>query len=187
MEKILLKHAKVILDDEGGGKADIIIDGGLYGYNSSYGWGAMGCSLKEFLLKIDEDYFVGNLCSERFTFSAKASVSNVRRLWKQDGPFEWWENMEFQKSLRAELREIAANCKTEEEFVDNMFEIGDAADFNLIDSDYDQKGAEGFFTTEPWHMIEKVESEESKWFKKVFKQLQKYLIKEAKHNGILES
>lgn len=186
MEKITIDSTDIILEDLGNEQGKIII-ADTYGYNYSTYWGAMGGSLKEFLMRINEDYFINRLLpsDDRGVFSGKKSVRNVRKHIKTELSYEipWYKYMSAQKELRERLKEIES-CESDHEFIDAMQRISnDVYCFELDRHDEERfKDALKSLESEPWHFIETEPSRHSIFLHRIFKRLQKELKK--KHGRI---
>jgi hypothetical protein len=180
MEKIFIGEVKVILDDLGGGKGSIIVSNGYNAYE--YFWGAMGGSLKDFLLGINGDYFATKLIGHRdeHEFDIKGSVKNVRAHLREVLP--WYNYMSAQKELRSELK-MLEYCCTDQDFVREMGELPnklmcleldrwDESDF--LDIIREELGCE------PWHFIDNKPSKEYVFLNKFLPKLQKHIKKELK-------
>lgn len=173
MEVLRIKETDVMLDDYGRGKGKITISNS-YGFNYSHYWGSMGCSLKEFLMNINESYFIMKLSpvSDQGKINIKASVRNVRNAIKEE--MAWYKYMSLQKELRQEIKRLES-CYSDENFIDRCFEIS-----NNIWTEYDcrfereefESIVKGVFN-EPWHYLEHGDSENEIFLKKLFKQIQK--------------
>ena len=173
MKKIVIDETDIILDDIGENQGKIIVSNHFV--NASYYWGAMGMNLENFILKINEDYFVRNLCSNRLVFSAKKSIQNVREEFKKEFPF--YKHMEFQKELRAELKRIEKTCESEYQFVDEMQNLKYKVDFDLIKDKFDKEEIINFLTFEPWHRIAKVLSPDAIFLQELLPKLKKEISK----------
>lgn len=177
IEIIEIDDTEIFLDDKGNGQGKITISN-TYGFNYSYYWGAMGCSLKEFITKINEDYFVTKLADKPYTFSPRQTAKAVRKYIREELTYElpWYKHMEFQKGLREWIKGMES-IETEEWFVDYCFGIMNDHRINFFtldrwDEDEVRRILENTFTTEPWHFIEKEDSKEAVFLKKLFKKLQ---------------
>jgi hypothetical protein len=175
MEKIKIGEVDVILEDLGEGCGKVIIASGLY--NSSYYWGAMGGSLKEFLNSINSQYFANKFCSNTWELNAKKSVKNVRRHIREELSYElpWYKYMEAQKELRKEIKALE-NCYDKHDFVHQLSNIHN----NVLALGLDRYDKEEFigvlentFTCEPWNFIGETVTPEYKWYKNLHKQIKK--------------
>ena len=172
MEVLKIDESDVILDDKGNGRGKVTISGPDK-MNFSYEWGAMNSSLRDFLLGINQHYFVKNMSDyDDQVFDGKLSVRNVRRYIKEEMSYElpWYEHMDDQKELRKELKSIE-RCDSEYEFVDRMQSLSSSlchCDAYFLDI---VKALE----SEPWHFIGKKDSYRTMFIGKMFQKLQKKL------------
>lgn len=180
MKHIKIGNTDVFLDDKGEGKGKITISDIEWGYNFSFYWGAMGCSLEEFLLQINPDYFEGKLnMGDQGVFDAKGSIKNVRRHIREEMKYQlpWYAYPSAQKELREVLKDIEKHCCSEDEFVDTMsnltrqlyyYELSYKEETEFLDiiSELEQ---------EPWNFIEKKPSQKSVWLKNFLTKLKKEL------------
>lgn len=180
MEVIRIDETEIFLDDKGDGKGKITISN-TYGYNFSYFWGAMGKPLKDFLLSINEDYFVNKLANEPLAFDAKLTAKEVRKYIRVDLSYDlpWYKYMEFQKGLREWIKGIE-QVESEHTFVDYCYGIMNDYRINLYELDrWEQEEVRGIlentFKQEPWNFIQKGDSDEAVFLKKLFKKLKKEL------------
>lgn len=181
MEHIKIGTTDVFLDDKGEGKGKITISDTEWDINCSFYWGSMGCSLKEFLLQINADYFEGKLnMGDHGIFDAKKSIKNVRKYIREEMEYQlpWYLYPSAQKELRERLKEIEDYCCSEEQFIDQMSNISDS--IYCYDLGYkEEKEFRGIIQEleqEPWHFIEKSPSEKSKWLKTFLPKLKKNLL-----------
>jgi hypothetical protein len=94
-QTIYLKDAtEVILHNYRLGQGKIIISN-PYGNNHSYYWGAMGETIQEFILGINESYFTQNLAGYPDSFDAKKTIMRVRYYLRYECDLNWYENMEL--------------------------------------------------------------------------------------------
>lgn len=177
MRLIKIGTTDVILkDDEISGRGKIIISDSSYGYNFSYFWGSMGCTLTEFLKDIDSHYFTKNLGTNLQEFNADKSFAAIRSEIKKNIP--WYKHTEFQKDMRQRLMYIQEyNCYGQESFVHELSNFVDRFDWYLIDK-YDRdelKDELDNIFSEPWHYIVLKESRENIWLQELHKKLKEIL------------
>lgn len=190
IQNLNIDGTDVILQDYEFGKGKIIISDNQYDYNFSYHWGAMSDTLKDFLLRINEDYFVKNLTTvTRGRFDSKTTMKNVRHWWKKESGIAWYEYKEEQKTLRQELRFIENICSDDQYFVERMGRIKDSfyfptpRNYNFTEHKFDICLKSDFelaieaLASEPWHHIVYKEPYENIWLSKFFPKLQKELKK----------
>lgn len=178
MEKITIKETDIILDDLGESKGKIVVSNHFT--NSSTYWGAMGGSLVDFILSIDNDYFANRLCSNRFEFNKKATFANVRRFIREEMDLPWYKEVNFQKDLRWDLNKFQENCYSEESFVNGWDSfINNLSYHNLECQSWESESIEKSFKgiCEHWNFIGKTESQEYKFYLKLLPELKKELKK----------
>lgn len=179
MEEIKTKYARVILNDKSEGKGEIIVI--TNNFTRSFYWGAMGDPLKDFLKRIDSDYFAGKLCEKQSKFSIKLSVKEIRRYIREEMSYElpWYKYMEGQKELRRVLRELEKQTDmSEETFVQELLSIHN--DVFIMDMKREEEKefleiVESIFVTEPWNFIQTDYSDEYKLLMTIHKDLIKKL------------
>tara|TARA_X000001382_G_C3165613_1_gene177745 strand:+ start:747 stop:1160 length:414 start_codon:yes stop_codon:yes gene_type:complete len=137
----------------------------------------MGESLEEFICRINEHYWADKLCRNRYRFSLKGTLRNLRKAIKEELP--WYEEMEAQKELRWEMRHQLEGCSNEHEFVDACQRIPKS--ICISGYSYQQEKAfieriEGIFTCEPWHYIDEEPSQEYKWLADLHRKIKSQLI-----------
>lgn len=176
IEKIVIDESSIYLEDYGHGKGKIIIT--EYNLNYSTYWGSMGSTLKEFLKRINGDYFANKLCSKLYSFDGKESVKNVRKYIRNELSYDlpWYKFMDGQKELRQKLKELESCC-SEHEWVYSLPKIIDS--LYCFDMNYDDekefKEILKFAFTEPWQFIGEKESLEFRRLKKLHKNLKDLL------------
>jgi hypothetical protein len=182
LQHIKIKDTDIILQDFEFGGGKLIISNNQY--DLSYTWGAMSTTLKEFLLRINSDYFVRNMTNVRHDpMCAKSTMKAIRKAIASELP--WYKYMAFQKNLRMNLKIFQSRyMDNEREFVDCFSDFHKELDYYLIEDKYDRKDVEGIFesicTQEPWHFIETTEHPQKKWLAILFKDLVVYLKSELK-------
>jgi hypothetical protein len=178
MDKIKIEDTDIFLDDQGNGQGKIII-ANTYGYNFSFFWGAMGGSLPDFLLRINESYFVGKLLDgdDNGVLDAKKSVTAVRKYLREEchSDLPWYKYPTAQKSLREELKKLE-QCERDDEFVDGIYALPKNVDYSDLDWRDERELRqilEGICQTEPWTFIVKGPSRKALFLKRLFPKLQK--------------
>lgn len=177
-----IEGTDIILQDLEKGQGKIII-ANTYGFNFSYFWGAMGSSLSEFILGIDSVYFCKNLLppSDRGVLDAKGTFKNIRDHIKNEMYLPWYNEMEFQKSMRESLKEFQNECtetQSEHFFVESWDRFINNLDYYLLDDSNVEDSFKGI--CEHWHFIEKGPSEGEIFLQKLFPKLQKEIKKTLK-------
>lgn len=175
LRKLKIKDADVFLEDYETGKGKITISSFNYGAFTFY-WGSMGSDLKDFLLRINGDYFAGKLSSNSYVFDAKGSTKNVRKHIREELSYELprYKFMSAQKEMREAIKKLEY-VSSNNEFVARMIDLPD----NLMcyDLDYKEESEfkdiiEGVFKSEPWHFIAEKQSNEYNWLVGFHKDLQ---------------
>ena len=183
IEIIKIDYADVIFDDRGNGAGKLTISDTVNQMNFSYYWGSMGCPLKEFVASIDQYYFSKNLIgySESYIMDVKKTFTAVRKRIKEEIPF--YEEMEWQKELREELKSAQENCYSEDHFISQMIGLPEKLWFGHIFHKYDRDSLKSRLEDalcEPWHLIEKKESPAAKYLQDLHKKLKKHIKNEHK-------
>lgn len=179
MIKILrIDNTDVFLEDMGSNKGKITISD-TYDHNYSYFWGSMGGTLEEFILSIDAGYFAHKLMGYKSNneMDVKKTFAAVRKYISEEIGFKWYEHLEFQKSMREDLRDFQRSCEENPDnnyfvnlffcqFVDRLpyFEIEGRHDREIIEKSF--KGI-----SEHWYFIEDKPNKEYLWLEKFHKKL----------------
>ena len=182
MEVIKIEETEVILQDYGEGKGKIII-ANPYNMNFSYYWSAMGGSLKEFLLGINDSYFANKLTYNTEVFSGKNTATNIRRFIREDLNYDlpWYEHMEFQKSLRGWIKSVET-METIDEFIDAALNISKNYDLDYSCMNYNEEQElkqllSDTIGCEPWYLAGTESSKEYNFIVGIFNKLKKQLKK----------
>ncbi len=179
MELIKIDEAEIILQDLGDSQGKLIVAHPWY--NGSTYWGAMGGTLKEFLMRINEDYFTGRLSNSKGVINMKSTMRDVRKAIREELP--WYKDTEFQKELREKLNDIQSNCENDHQFVDAMNGLPESLMYYDLESYKREKEIKQLLKdilSEPWHYIVHGESPEQKFYRQLHKKLVKHLKKEKK-------
>ena len=176
-----IEDTEIILQNYEFGQGKIIISN-TYGYNFSTYWGSMRSSIEDFLLSINEGYFITKLSdpTDNGVFDPIGTVRNIRKYIREECKYDlpWYKHLEFQKSLRDELKEIERFCENEYEFVDYCQKFPNRLDYSSLDR-YDECEVksliDSIFKQEPWNFIEKCDSQKTKFLKKLFPKIKKHL------------
>lgn len=183
MQEIKINNTVVLLQDfEKPGQGKIIIADDYMGA-FTYTWGAMGCSIAEFIKSINSGYFSGKLCRNTYVFSAKKSVSSVRRYIKDELKYElpWYKFMPAQKEMREELKKLES-CNYADEFINSMSCFPEhlmCPDLNYSEEKEFKGLIDSVFTCEPWHFIVQDYSDEYKWLCDLHRALKKKITKQT--------
>jgi hypothetical protein len=178
-----IQGAEVIFEDYGEGKGKLTINN--WTFKGSAYWGSMGDSLFDFLLRINEDYFVSNLGStDRGQIDKRKSFANFRRQLAIDLP--WYQEMEWQKeTLRPELkRKQEYEIDGERSFVDVMSRFGNDLYYYDIKDRFEREEIESTVKAvcdECWNYLEYREHNDVRYLKKLFKEIKKSIKKYQKN------
>lgn len=182
MENIKIDTTDIILMDLGPNSGKIIISDSSWNYTFSYQWNAMACTLKEFLCKINGEYFVKNLSPARHgRFNAKKTMREVRKWLRNDCELQWYQHMEFQKLLRYELKSIEESADSVEEFCTYMQRLPDTLPYWRFDKKWETEEVKeqlAYMSDEPWTFAVEDESHENIWLAKLFAKLKAELQSE---------
>lgn len=158
----------VILTDYEPNQGKIIISNSP-NLNFSYYWGSMGGTLKEFLLDINESYFINKLHpASHGDIDINKTMSAVRKWWKEESGIAWYQEMDLQKQLRDEFNIIQNHCDSEQYFVELMYKIPKAFYFPKTMFKTDFEDALDALSYEPWNFIVHGEHREHKWLRDLF-------------------
>lgn len=180
--RIKIGNTDIFFEDFECGKGKITVSDTL-GHNYSMYWGAMGGTIKDFILSINDDYFTSKLLGSRLTevFCAKSTFRAVRKFIREDLDLPWYKHIEFQKHLREVINDFQDSCIENEGsnyFVDQFsFYFRSRPNFYLIENKWERERIEKEFNeiSEPWLFINTKESEESKWLRKLHSEIKKYI------------
>lgn len=183
-----IDNVDVFLDNKEFGRGKITISDD-YGHNFSCYWGAMGDTLEDFIIRINDDYFVNKLGPiGQGPINGKKTVANIRRHLNREGfhySYPWYKHMEFQKSLREALNELANDDFRDESLYDDLkYMIEYKIDFNSIEDYHEEERVKqelkDNLLQEPWHFIVNDEHRDNIWLSKFHKKLIKELKKQKK-------
>jgi hypothetical protein len=171
----------IFIDELSDNKGKITISN-PYGLNFSCWWGSMGGTLKDFLLSMNEGYFINKLSdhSDVGEFDGKTTIRNVRRFIRKDwdGNTPWYKCMELQKELRDKLKEFE-DLESSDSFVSNMIGLSESIHIGWSPT-YDETEFSSLLDAlgcEPWHWIERKDSNKSVFLKRIFPLIQKEIKK----------
>ncbi len=177
LEKLNVGSTDVIFLQYRKGAGKIIISNDDWEINTSNYWGAIGGDglLKSFILELNPDYFVTKLGVHNHTeINIKATMANVRKSIKEDYRFTWWMDLEYNKTLRQELRNIQEYCEDQQQFVNMMCALDDCywlEPQHCKGYEYEAKSLIGGLTCEPWHYIVKGKHKTNVWLEKFLPKL----------------
>lgn len=179
MQAIKIKDTDVILQDfEKIGQGKIIIADPWNGAFTCT-WGAMGSNIKEFICRINKEYFADKLIpGSCYVFSGKQTARNVRKYIREEmyGDLPWFKYMPAQKELREKIKEIEY-MDSENEFVDFAFSLHNRLNCFGLDRNEERKFLdiiESVFTCEPWHFIGQETSPTYRWLCDLHKKIIKH-------------
>lgn len=176
MKELMINGVEVLLRDYEIGKGKIYVSAGS-DRSYSYYWGAMGGKLSDFLQKIDPGYFAMKLCpgGNSSVFSGRLTAKSLREQVKQILP--WYEHMEFQKSVRAAIKQVEG-FESHHEFIGWLGWYMDRLDFHLIEDRIDRQMMESEFKNSfgVWN-IQSDYSNEYKWLERLLPKIKKHLRK----------
>lgn len=157
MERLRINGTDVFLEDLGENRGKIIVSDPNAG-SYSYYWGSMGSNLKEFLLRINGDYFAGKLLPSdlMYVFDGKSTVKNIRRVIKETDTLPWYEFMSAQKEMREKIKRLEF-CRNEDEFIYECRALPES--ILCLDMEFEEETEfkdilDGIFRDEPWDLIQ---------------------------------
>ena len=184
MQKLKILGADVYLENFEFGKGKIIITNGYDNY--SYGWGAMGSTLEDFILSINSSYFINAVCPHSLmsVFDAKRTATAIRKRIAEFLPY--WKHMPFQKEMRLEIKKVE-ECSSQNDFEYWARNFESNLPFYEIDCRFDRQDLESEFEglmCEWWYMMETKDSPQVLFLARLFKELQRELKKQSKLKAI---
>lgn len=180
MENIKINDTDIILQDfEKLGQGKIII-ADVWNGAFTYTWGAMGSNIKDFICRINKEYFADKLLPNScYVFSGKQTAKNIRRHIREEmrGDLPWFKYMPAQKELREKIKYIE-HIESEHEFVNYVTGLHNRLicfGLNSVEEREFLEIIESAFSCEPWHFIGKETSGSYKWLCKLHGELVKRL------------
>ncbi len=185
--RIKIDNTDVFIEELGEGRGKVTISD-TYNHNYSYFWGAAGGGIKEFLCRINSEYFADKLLGANscYEMDVKKTFTEIRKYISNEIGLEWYKHQEFQKHMREVLSQFQEQCEDvndERYFVDSFFSsFVNQLDFYLIGNRSDEKYYEESFKniSEHWYFIAKKPNREYLWLMKLHSKLKKQLQKENK-------
>jgi hypothetical protein len=158
--KLNIDDTDIFLEDLGENQGKITISN-TYGHNYSTFWGAMGDNLKDFILRINNDYFANRLLGRASSqeMDVKTTFKAIRDYIRDDIGIAWYEHMDFQKNMREVLTQFQRECEESKSaafFVDNFNRYFlDRLDYWEVKERYRKSIEESFESmgSEPWYFI----------------------------------
>jgi len=142
----------------------------------------MNSNIKDFLLRINYDYFYRTLRFDtKGNFNPKSTTSNIRKYIKDEFKYElpFYKHMEFQKDMRIKLKELES-ITIDSIYYDELYYLYDRLDFDLVDK-HDRSEIQSIFESicrcEQHHFFIYDESDENVFLSKIYKKLIKQLKK----------
>lgn len=183
VKKIQIGYTDIFLENFELGQGKITISNFDRDYNFSYYWGAMGKqSLEQFIAGTNSSYFVGKLLhpSHEDDFCARKTFKKLRAFIKEE-LLPWYKHLEFQKSMREELKDFQKSVYDARDFVDKFSGIFENFDFYLIKDKYERKEVEQLFCSieEPWDFLETKPSSQRLFLEELHRDLKSILNKKA--------
>lgn len=159
--RLKIDNTDIFLEEMGENRGKITISD-TYGHNYSMFWGAMGGTLKEFICRINPEYFVDKLLGVRSSqcFDAKNTFAALRNHIKNEMGLPWYKHQEFQKSMREVIKDFQEACEeaNSEEYFVNVFtsQFVSRLNYHLIKDSWESESVEKNFKelSEPWHFIQ---------------------------------
>lgn len=191
IERIKIDNVDVFLEELGAGKGKITLSD-TYNHNYSYFWGSMGCTLKQFLCRIDAGYFAKNLIGSNVSYEMDVAktFTAIRKFISSELDLPWYKFPEFQKDMREKMRGFQSDCEesqSEHHFVSAFHSsFINRLDYYLIDNPHDRKEVERNFKyiSECWNFIEKKHSKEYLWLMAFHGKLKKLLLQQLKPSNL---
>lgn len=182
IQKLRVGDHFVYLEDLGPNQGKVIVTSNS-GQSWSYYWGAMGGDLKEFLCRINGDYFANNLivAGNRGQLDVKRTFTEVRRFIREDLGVTYFKYKAFETDVRTRLRLFQQLCEeypSKETFVTGFrSQFVDLLDFYLIGERSAEARMEREFKGlhEPWNFLVTKPSQEYKNLKRLHGRLVKAL------------
>lgn len=180
--RLKIENTDVFLEELGESRGKLTVSD-TYGHNYSTYWGAMGCTLKEFICRINSDYFANNLMgyASMYEIDIKATFAAIRKHISNEIGLHWYNHIVFQKDMREKLKTFQNECKEnvwENYFVDKFLNsFIDRLDFYLIEDKFEREYLEKQFKniSEWWCFIHSKPNRNFIWLQKLHSKLKKEL------------
>lgn len=183
METLKIDTTDIILMDLAPNSGKIIISDSSWNYTFSYQWNAMGSNLKEFLCRINEEYFTKNLTTARGgVFNSRKTMIEVRRWLRNDCELKWYQHTEFWKEIRYELNSIESSAENSEEFCVQMGRLPESLPYWRFDRKWEVEEVKeklAGLSDEPWNFIVEDEPHQNIWLAKLHGKLKELLLAET--------
>lgn len=133
----------------------------------SHYWGSMGTHIVDFVTHINQGYFLSKLNPrDNGDFCPRKTLRNIRKFIKHEVP--WYQDIDAQKELRQELKEIESGNENLALYVMNNLSVTDAQGDQL-------REAINTIKADPWHFLGRTASAQDIWLGALFRVLQKQL------------
>lgn len=183
IERLKVGDTDVFLEDCGPNRGKITISD-VWGHNYSYFWGAMGGTIRQFLISINKEYFASKLMGAKVesVVDARKTFAGIRKHFRVELDLPWYKHQVFQADMREKLKSFQSQIEERpdpESFVDRFYLFINCLSFHLIDDSFDMKRLERDFKDidEPWHFIEYGPHPEYKWLLEFHGKLKEVLSK----------
>lgn len=181
--RLKIDSTDIFMEEIGESKGKLTISD-TWGHNYSTYWGAMGSTLKEFICRINSEYFANNLMgsSSIYEMDVKTTFAAVRKHISNEIGLPWYKHQEFQKDMREKLNDFQRSCedsKWENYFVDKFFDsFINRLDFYLIENKFEREFLEKEFKniSEHWYFIQNKYNRKYIWLQELHSKLKKKLI-----------
>ena len=173
----------VRLEDYEENQGKITLEDTVRGDYSMY-WGAMGGTIRKFVLSINSDYFVGKLIGIRNSnvFDPKATFVAINEYLLDEGFIRVARKYpDFYRNFKDRLKDFKADCEecpSERYFVDT-FHMHMEQNLWLITDEYDRESVKKIMSgiDEPWSFINTKQSNEAKWLNSTHSRIKNKLKK----------
>lgn len=180
--RLKIDSTDIFLEEIGENQGKITISD-TWGHNYSTYWGAMGGSLKDFIKRINSDYFANKLMGSTsiYEMDVKATFSAIRKHISSEIGLPWYEHQIFQKDMREKLKNFQNECEENEwenYFVDKFFDsFINRLDFYLIEDKFEREYLEKQFRgiSEWWYFIQSKPNRKFVWLQELHSKLKKEL------------
>ena len=185
MTHFRIDYTDVILQDYEDGKGKIIISNDDRDINLSYYWSCMGqgYNLSKFILKTNDEYLIRKL-GERDDdgpINMKKTMASVCSFIKNETYWRFYMNLEADKNLRTELKDVQESSFDKNDFVRRMQDLDPDFPKNSRWHEYQSEWDEMLqgITIEPWYFIVNDPPSTNVWLSKFLPKLRDYLKKES--------
>lgn len=180
-----IDYTDVILQDYEDGKGKIIISNDDRDINLSYYWSSMGkgYDLSKFILQTNNGYLINKLGErdDNGPINMKKTMASVRSFIKNETSWRFYMNLEADKSLRTELKDVQESSFDKNDFVRRMQDLDPDFPKNTRWHEYQSEWDEMLqgITIEPWYFIVNDPPATNVWLSKFLPKLREHLKKES--------